>query len=393
VPGADSATLESEESTKLFRPNPGRGVHVNDQIDEVLVAKLSPIILGLWHQSPDPITLYINSPGGKINCSAMIEGLLKTRSPDGDHRRVIGVGTGYAWSAAADLLVNSSYAVAFPSCSLIFHGVRVGSVNDLTREDAIRFAENLQGGNDQRAETLAQSAFSRVLFRYLYYKSEFEEIRRTVDPQLSDTACFRIAACKRVSLEGGNLCIHAIERHEEMISLWRDVVPDADPDWDEIRYDEEIIKSLIRHRDEMYKKEGKTWSLAGGGIDEVVREYKLLQDFLVPTHRSTIDAAAKTYRDQFIDPVDEKAVRDQQLDGPGAEMELMKRARLKMMPLWYYTFFLCRSLMERDIFVSPLDAFWLGLIDEVVGEDLPTLRVAIEGFRDTVQGDLPLSES
>ena len=37
---------------------------------------------------------------------------------------------------------------------------------------------------------------------------------------------------------------------------------------------------------------------------------------------------------------------------------------------------LCHVLQTSDYYLSALDAFWLGLIDEVIGvRDLPTLRL------------------
>jgi len=39
---------------------------------------------------------------------------------------------------------------------------------------------------------------------------------------------------------------------------------------------------------------------------------------------------------------------------------------------------LCHALQEEENPMTALDAFWLGLIDEVIGEDLPTERKMFE---------------
>jgi len=39
---------------------------------------------------------------------------------------------------------------------------------------------------------------------------------------------------------------------------------------------------------------------------------------------------------------------------------------------------LCRLLQSDDFDLNPKEAYWLGLIDEVPGSDLPNLRVMFE---------------
>ena len=47
-------------------------------------------------------------------------------------------------------------------------------------------------------------------------------------------------------------------------------------------------------------------------------------------------------------------------------------------PLWYFMVSLCRLLQSDDFDLNPKEAYWLGLIDEVPGSDLPNLRVIFE---------------
>ena len=50
-----------------FRPNSNRAIYVQGVIDQQMVNRLTPEIISLHHKSRDPITVYIDSPGGSIS--------------------------------------------------------------------------------------------------------------------------------------------------------------------------------------------------------------------------------------------------------------------------------------------------------------------------------------
>jgi ATP-dependent protease ClpP protease subunit len=88
----------------LYRPDLEKSIEVFGGIDEDLVSRIAPKILSLRHQNVNPITVYINSRGGKIHCLRYIYDLIKRPSPDGNSPRLITVGVGDVGSAAAALL-------------------------------------------------------------------------------------------------------------------------------------------------------------------------------------------------------------------------------------------------------------------------------------------------
>ena len=47
-------------------------------------------------------------------------------------------------------------------------------------------------------------------------------------------------------------------------------------------------------------------------------------------------------------------------------------------PLWYFVVALCRLLQQGENRLTAVDAYWLGLVDEVVGARLPSLRLIAE---------------
>jgi hypothetical protein len=79
------------------------------------------------------------------------------------------------------------------------------------------------------------------------------------------------------------------------------------------------------------------------------------------TYEDTIDAKIKKKCDEFLD-----------------------RAYEKIEPLWSFSLTLCRELTKGEHPISPVDAWWFGLIDEVLGSPSLTRRT----IRETVKGRL-----
>jgi hypothetical protein len=50
---------------------------------------------------------------------------------------------------------------------------------------------------------------------------------------------------------------------------------------------------------------------------------------------------------------------------------------------------LCHALQEGENELTAIDAYWLGLVDEVVGENLWTIRIMEEFTPDPEDGERP----
>src|SRR3954470_19336568 len=97
-----------------FRPNPNRAIFLSGEISQSTVDALTHQIISLTNASADPISVYIDSPGGSIFHADSLRRLLSARNQDGLQCRLITVATTQAASAAASFLSSGDYALAYP---------------------------------------------------------------------------------------------------------------------------------------------------------------------------------------------------------------------------------------------------------------------------------------
>ena len=96
---------------KDYWENFERSLFLTGKITQEAAYALSPRIKELRAASGDPITLYIDSPGGSSAVAEGIRFLIKAPDQDGRRCRLITVVIGTAASAAADLLALGDYAI------------------------------------------------------------------------------------------------------------------------------------------------------------------------------------------------------------------------------------------------------------------------------------------
>jgi hypothetical protein len=79
----------------------------------------------------------------------------------------------------------------------------------------------------------------------------------------------------------------------------------------------------------------------------------------------------------FLQPDEEKEY--QKIQGEEDRMKfLMNLIGPKLNPIWWFVVSLSRCLQTGEHTIGPIDAYWLGLVDEVIDSGLPSLREAAE---------------
>ena len=116
---------------RLFK---ARTVIITGEINQRLAAGVTGQLLALAADSTDPITIYINSPGGHVESGDMIHDLVRYIAP-----KVRMVGTGWVASAAALIFVSvpREDRICLPNTRFLLHqpaGGTGGSASDIEIE-------------------------------------------------------------------------------------------------------------------------------------------------------------------------------------------------------------------------------------------------------------------
>ena len=346
-------------------------------ITEELVTKLTPRILLLQHKSRDPITVYIDSPGGLVSSAETILRLLNLSDQDqADSCEIITAVTSQAASAAADLLSSGDYAVAFPTSTILHHGVRQMDKNPSTLESASMLSETLRLSNDIYANQLAQKIEDRFTYRYLLARAEFDELRETKgSPNLSELDCFIEYIEGKLSQGAKKLWTKAKNRHERYRALFASVTQSREklsaietP----LAFEAEIIKSIVDF--EVNSNDpGDFRSFRFRGMRRLVDDFFLVNEYLTSTTSQRLAKWCTSFgklilteeQETEIEAISDDEQREKRLNEIGAPI---------LQPILSFFGALCHALQEGENEFTATDAYWLGLVDEVLGLDLWTIR-------------------
>jgi ATP-dependent protease ClpP protease subunit len=187
-----------------LNPNPARAVWLDCRLNQALLDRLEPQILALTSQSREPITIFINSPGGE---TAIRQRILNLLAPC----RTITVACPNAGSAAAVVLSSGDWAIVMPESKLVYHGTRIRAFDAITAERATRLAEVLKNSNDTAVASLVCKSARRFRFIVSAMRSSFEEHRANAgDPTLRDVECFTDLLHDKLSVGGQMVLLRAI---------------------------------------------------------------------------------------------------------------------------------------------------------------------------------------
>lgn len=361
-----------------FQEDYESSIIIDGPIDSSLTSKVAPRVLDLRGQKTRKITVYINSNGGHTMEADAIFRLLKFRGNDDYSPWVVTVAFGNAKSAAADMLAMGDYAIAYPNASIHFHGVRYADVPELTMEDASQYSEVLSDKNSAAALRLANAAFGRTVLLYLTQYQQFNEVRKKLGkPDLRDSECFfSIISEKLYSDSAKRVVKTALGHFNENNSLSGIALTKANakPHKSTLEYELRVFHSVVAHLTS--KKEDKLAGLTNKKLTEITTAFKLLRDYHLGPHTALLKNLVSKYGTYFLTPDETKHYESLQA-GPKDEMEswLEGLVSAKIRDLWYLVVSTWQALQEDENPLTPSDAYWLGVVDEVAGTDLAALRI------------------
>lgn len=370
-----------------YRLNSTRSVHINGVINRELVSRITPQILKLQHLSRDPITVYIDSPGGPVSSMETILRTLKLSDQNSSGPcHIITAVTIRAASAAADLLSSGDYAVAYPHSAILYHGMRTQETNPLTVESTSVLTNLLRRSNDVYAVELARKIDDRFSFRFLFARSEFDKVREHYPNQhLSDLECFIEFIDGKLSREARKVWQRAKDRHGRYRELFSTVLKKVKGDVAKMsvaQAESAAIKAIAEFEVKANKGD-PSWSFRDGGIERLTDDFFLFHEYLSGLGGDRLQRWSTNWGKYIVPPDVVK-----QIDAIADEKERSKKLNETVGPLLepptsFFAAF-CHALQEGENELTAEDAYWLGLVDEVVGEDhLLCLRHFEENKPDT----------
>ncbi len=381
--------------SKDFRENPTRAVYLLGRIDQQQVYGVTPEILRLRAESDEPITIYIDSFGGETFFAEQIRSLLHAPNQDSQVCRIITVVTNVAASAAADLLALGDYAIAYKNSFALYHGTRQSSQDALTTEKAESLAKSLKQTNEQFALRLAKRAFQRCVFNYNNLAGQFEDVRKELPGDekglKSDLECFAYLLYQKLSQGVRDLPHEAFELQRSIAQLNEYIFDDrkfkVEPEGELAQMEVEVLKLILDY--ELKRKRDYPWGLSGGGLLEVERDFNQFIDYFLGEYRGHLESLIPELGDLFL--ADNEFAEWKGLKKRSAEEKvawLKAKVESKMHPLWYFVVSLFRLLQQGEFALTPRDAYWLGIVDEVIGAaDLPCPRLLLESQLSTPPKD------
>jgi hypothetical protein len=368
---------------KNYRENPSRCVYLTGVINQELVNKVTPTINELRCAGIDPITVYIDSPGGSTSHAHTIRRLIKAPNPDGKRCRLIAVVTGTAASAAADFLALADYAYAFNHTEILFHGVRQDPDAMLTVEDAHLLATNLQESNEFYAIRLARQAFSRFILRISQLHEEFAAYRNTTSGHSESLKSLLLALRKNLSPANGKAVRAAHEKQKIIEELNVSVNKSMKrikklSTYTQSQVEVLIFQAILKYKSRKHATDRTEWLLSAYGLEEVTQDFRLLTDFFWGNPKRDLGELMDMYGELLLSDNLQKEYKSLNDSEENKRKWLYQHANSPILPLWYFTVSLCRILQTADYTFHPREAYWLGFVDEVPGSQLPNMRQMLE---------------
>jgi hypothetical protein len=343
-----------------------------------MVDRLTPEILRLRGESSAPITVYIDSPGGGTYHARLLIRLITGINQDGQWCRMITVVTGIAASAAADILAAGHYAIAYSHSLILYHGVRT-NLEDITHESASTLVESLKQSNESFALELAERIKRRFFFIYTQLSSDFPAVRNG-DVDMSTVEC--LVRCMSTRLSSNTKLLEvALEKHKRLNNLlaqYNAALRKRSEDNEDFARPADKEAFLIKFLVDWELKENldPTWRFSPQGINAIREDFVLLADYEDGEHMKDLDSEIRHWGSFLLEGPDR--IEYQQLSGEEATAYLKKHTNQNFRSVWHFLVSVCRALQLGENKLIPYDAYWLGLIDEIPGSDLSTLRDIFE---------------
>lgn len=350
-----------------YRPNHKRAIFLTAELSDEFAARVLPEILAL-RSNGEPITVYINSPGGSLPSLDTIHGALTCDDADNRTARIITVALGEAASAAATMLVLGDYAIVHPHSIVHFHGARYSDIGTMTMEHASSYASRLLTLNRSNAQKMARRSIGRVVRRYVQLLPEISNEHPGGGVSLKH---FIDHLTQRTSNNAVRVIERTMSRIENAEALSAKILGKKRPKSANtlIKTDAAVLKSLIDY--EVGRISSDEVRMDELLLSDIMSDYSLIRDYHLGDHYRQFGGIIRSQGPALLNAAqqDEFETRPDKDDSEATIIWLAHRVGPKLRELWHYSVLLCRELQSGENRLTAEDVYWLGCVDEVIGSD------------------------
>ena len=223
---------------------------------------------------------------------------------------------------------------------------------------------------------LARSIVFRFMFRFISCESEFDEMRQKHNDPLTDLDCFLAYTAEHLSDQATSLLSTARERSDRYYELLKWVIKKSNKSLTKVAREASQIKAIVDFELKNNRRK-KDWSFTTEGIHLLTDDFLLLNEYIATLKEESFRNLCVSWGMVSITEEEKKEIA--KLPEGKRTNAIIEKFRLPMLPIWTFLVALCHSLQQGENYLSASDAFWLGLIDEIIGaKDLPSSRLISE---------------
>jgi hypothetical protein len=138
-----------------------------------------------------------------------------------------------------------------------------------------------------------------------------------------------------------------------------------------------VIKKIIDFEVSSHKND-PDWRFGSGGLSRLNDDFFLLNEYIQSSLSDQFESVCERWGHFALTPEEETELA-KIVDGNARREARLAKVRPHFEPLFSFLVALCHALQEGERnYLTALDAYWLGLIDEVVGETLQSPRLLSE---------------
>lgn len=200
---------------------------------------------------------------------------------------------------------------------------------------------------------------------------------------MSDLDCFVALISEKLSEQARELVSRARQRHGRYKSLLDGALLVAFKNKSTTLHkrvaqvEAAVIKKIIDFEVANHKAD-PDWSFHSGGLSRLNDDFFLLNEYIMSSQSEQFKNICERWGHFAL--TEEQNAELENIPDEGARKEArLAMVRPKFQPLWSFLIALCHALQEGERnYMTALDAFWLGLIDEVIGANLQSPRLLSE---------------